>query len=74
MVVIPVKCRLLFISWYVCVGGSGNHVVEEGQVLGDVLGGPGGEVGVEEALISAVERTLFGRVRDDGLEQSRRSD
>ena len=43
-------------------------------MLGDVLGGPGGEVGVEEALISAVERTLFGRVRDDGLEQSRRSD
>ncbi len=37
-------------------------------MLGDVLGGPGGEVGVEEALISPVEGTLFTSVCDDGLE------
>jgi len=43
---------LLFVCRDVGVSGSGNHVVEEGQVLADVLGGPVGEEGVEETLLS----------------------
>jgi hypothetical protein len=48
----------LFVGWDVSVGGRCDHVVEEGQVSGDVLGGPVGEEGVEEALESILRNRL----------------
>ena len=38
---------LLFVCRQVCICGSSDHVVEEGEVLGDVLGGPVAEEGVQ---------------------------
>ena len=37
------------------VGGSGDHVVGEGEVAGDVLGRPVREEGVQQTLITAVK-------------------
>ena len=48
----------VFVGGEVGVGGGGHHVVHEGDVLGDVLGGPGGEERVQEALISSIKGTL----------------
>ena len=58
---LPLKSR------EICVGGSGTHVVQEGQVLRDVLGGPGEEVGVEKTLVTTVERPLRGGVLREPL-------
>ena len=48
----------VFVGGEVGVGGGSHHVVHEGDVLGDVLGGPGGEERVQEALITTVKGTL----------------
>ena len=57
----------LFVSWYVSVGCSRDHVVEEGEVRADVLGGPVGEEGVQQTLVTPVEGAGFLRVRDESL-------
>ena len=49
-----------FEGWEIGVGGGGDGVVEEGEVLGDVGGGPGGVEGVEEPLVAAVEGAVGG--------------
>lgn len=39
----------------ICVRGCGDHVVEEGEVLADVLCGPVRKVCVQQALITTVK-------------------
>ena len=46
------------VSWEVGVGGCGHHVVDEGNVFADILGGPVREEGVEQALVSAIKGTM----------------
>lgn len=65
---------LLFEGRKVGIDRCGAHVVEEGQVLGDVLVGPVLEEEVQEALVAAVEGALFlgeGEDRGEGLLRGR---
>ena len=48
----------VFVGGKVGVGGCSDHVVDEGDVLGDVLGGPVREEGVQKTLVSSIKGSL----------------
>ena len=54
----------VFVGGEVRVGGAGHHVVGEGEVSGDVPGGPGAVEGVQQTLVPAVEGAAGHRVLD----------
>ena len=54
----------VFVGWEVRVGGTGHHVVGEGEMSGDVPGGPGAVEGVQETLVPTVEGAAGHRVLD----------
>ena len=45
----------VFVGGEIRIGGTGHHVVGEGEVSGDVPSGPGAVEGVQETLVPAVE-------------------
>lgn len=59
----------LFERRQVAVGCIGCDIVEEGQALANVLGGPVGKVLIEEALVAAIETAILHCELNDALER-----